>query len=185
MRKSVVLLTLFSCFLSLLGVLALASHLGLSPKEMHGENVVFDWRTNLVALLALTIPIVVVFFMQRVVLKSRYAGLGLGVFQDADFAKWFLLGLALEGASCALALAIFPHADVRASIPADVKLCEWIAPFSWFLFMICFNSVSEELVYRAFPLAQLERSLSTVVAMAAIFSAMHFLTDDVSLAAFT
>ena len=40
-------------------------------------------------------------------------------------------------------------------ISADVGLFKWVGFYGWFLFLMLLNSVTEELVYRAYPIEAL------------------------------
>ena len=56
----------------------------------------------------------------------------------------------------------------------------WLRFFLWFLFPLVLNSLSEEIVYRVFPLQNLSHlhPLKVIVFFAAVFSAMHFVIES-------
>lgn len=176
-----VLLTLAASFLSLKLVLALAARAGFSAVDFKDPSAVFKPATIVVVLLVLLAPIALVLAAQRFVHRRKLRELGLRGPWLKPFGWGALAGVIVKLAALSAAVAVSRQARIMpVAAPAGISL--WLPYYAWYLFTLLLNSIDEELVYRAYPIAALKGEPrlpvgAVIVAAAAIFSAMHFLIE--------
>jgi len=185
MRMLIVLATLLTSFLSLMGIIVAAKTSGFSPEQFRDPSAAFQPTTVFTILAILLFPIFIVCLVQKKIHKKSLFELGV----KSDWPKLFMIGLGLGAFAKVIALIIaFNYSDQPsyAFNLVDVNVSEWIPYFAWFLVTLFLNSFSEEFVYRAYPIENLSEAKfltlpMIVVISALIFSLMHFLIEPVDL----
>ena len=186
MLRDMVYLTSIFCLSigSLFLIVAMGKPLGVMPEDLHGPTFVFSLTSEVLAIMALIAPIIII-LASHFFLKN-------GLWQDLGFTKHFVWSSALGlcfGILTQLASYILKYwssggATLSISIPSGTSLTIWAAYFSWFLFCLVLNSLSEELLYRVLPLFLIVKNginpILTSILISLVFSLIHFLTSEVS-----
>jgi len=187
MKKIIIVLaTLTACFFSLLAILKTSKVFNFSPKQFKDPQAILNFDTLLVVFLILTIPILLVFIVQRFIHNKPlnligikkpfflsfilFTSVGIGIKFIALLISWLYSGLPM----------LTPNFEV-------FNFFEILPYFSWFLITLVLGSFSEEVVYRAYPLENTKELVSPIVLVfvfAIIFSSMHFIIEKPNLLRF-
>jgi len=184
-RGAAVAATLCASFFSIFAVVAILRAVGISPERLHDPAWVFH-PTTIVAILAiLSAPLLVVLGARALGLRAGSLSLReAGGLQRGT--AGFVLGFALKAATT-LAAAACSKTIVTHSMLTGIRLADWLPFFAWYAVLLVANSLSEEIVYRVFPLEELRGAMHpavVVVLAACAFSLVHFATQAPDLAHF-
>lgn len=180
-----VLLTMATCFFSLVGIIVAAKSFGFSPEQFHNPDAVLDPLTNFMALTILIVPILIVLIAQKYIHKRSVSELGLAQVRLKDFFLFMAMAILLKGV--ATVGAVLYSSESIVSLTMAENLVVRIFFFGIFLFFLILNSLNEEFIYRAYPIENLRNKLtSTLVVLlsAAFFSGMHFVIETPKLSLF-
>jgi membrane protease YdiL (CAAX protease family) len=187
MKYLVIALTMLIAFLSLLGIIIAAKALGFSPENFHEPLKIFDPLTVIVTLAILAIPIFIIIFSQRFLLRAPLKTIGLGLPNKKLFLVGVVVGLIVKLIATvgAYFYSTSPVVDLALT---GITLGEWVPYFLWFLVTLFLNSFNEELAYRSFPLGNtLTEGFFKhflVWTIAAFFSVMHFIVEPPEVGSF-
>ena len=173
--------------LVLLGVVICGKLIGISPRDLHDDNLVFNLPVVVETILILTLPVLPPLLIARSFQNLSAFDLGFGRCSVKAVLSYFSLGVGIELLVKALALVISGSAVSRATF-GSASVFDWLIYYGWFLFLLVLNSISEEFVYRAYSGASLLRTrlgnFQTAILSATMFSLVHFFAEPPTLASF-
>ncbi len=176
--------TVALCLASMFLIVGIGRQFGVQPEHLHGPTFVFNKATIILTMAVLIVPILIIMGAQAFlgghtseIIPAR------GIW--APMCIGLLVGILVQGSNYFLKYAFSETATFKFAIPSEVQFGEWLAYFGWFLFCLILNSISEELVYRVFPLHIIQKQklnpFVTVLVISLAFSLIHFLTSEASI----
>lgn len=171
--------------MGIVGVL-IAAAFGIPLEEFKREN---GGVKLVVALTMFFAQIALVIVVQRFVHRRPLHDLGFRGRPLRDLGLGFVIGVAVSGVQTLVGLLFAANVSIRWMVPTDVPILTMAVYYVMALvLLLTLNSLSEELVFRAYPIEQLvldnRRPLVALVVIAVVFSAMHNLVDPFDPAVF-
>lgn len=189
LRLALVVGVISLSFLSVIAVLKIAAALGIAREKLHGTTLDLTPRTVVILLGYMGTQIGIVLLVQRVVHGRPLRQLGFRGNASRDAALGFLIGVSIAGVQTALEAVAAPTASLHWMLPAGVSLPSFALYYSfWFCVLLTLNSLSEELMFRAYPIEHLavdgSNGVLVLTFIAVAFSAVHNLVEPFELRSF-
>ncbi len=190
MLKNILIITVFVFLGTVLpGLLVLpAIALGVDPSELQGGGFNPSFL-NVMTVLAISGGMIAfVYVVQRYFHRGSFWELGFKREWVADMLKGHLIGAVLMGVT--IGWTLLQSEDVRlvSAVPDSVGAMSVVGYYLFFLFMLQLNSIKEELLFRSYPLENIEgesiSSWTTILIASAIFSVVHLVLEPFTWSAF-
>ncbi len=186
-KALLVSLLLLVSYLTLLGVITVANDFGVETSWIRDPERVFDARVMVVVLAILLLPMALIGAATKWLLRCSPC-----FCHELREFSMICKGIAVGVAAKAIVLLVAVGHSGNSSLSFAVgtmSVATWIPYFGWFLVTLLLNSLSEEYVYRVFPVEVLRCDSGlpqwiVVVVAAAIFSSVHFLLEPPDLLRF-
>ncbi|MFL5815684.1 MAG: CPBP family intramembrane glutamic endopeptidase [Bdellovibrionia bacterium] len=175
--------------LSLIGIVSTARLFGVDPRELTASHFVMNGKNVVVALMVLIVPSVIIVIANGL-LKCPFPGcVGLLTFDGKKLSLGLLVGAAVLSSSYLVRGMLWGWPSVSAAVPDHVDSWTLACYVAWIVLTLILNSISEELVFRAFPLMLAKQyqfsQLLSILMTSLLFAGIHFITRAPSLSDFT
>lgn len=179
-RVVLVFTTLIVSFFSLVMIVFIARRWGFDPRDFHDGAKVFAPLTLATALSVMLVPIALTSAAQALLSRSGFVRARIRPPAPNLFWMGFIGGAMLKGLATAAWLIHSPEITLSFST-VSATFVEWAPYWLWFVFALVLNSLSEELVFRAFPLENLRTVFSPttiVIVSGLLFAGMHLAIEE-------
>ncbi len=189
LRILIVVLVLLVSTLSIAIAIPLAQLLNLDLSELQGQGFNPTFKVLTVVILYASFQFFLIWLVMRFIHKKSMKVLGF----NGPILKPLLIGTAIGMLMQAIEYVLYSifgsGASLSFSIPADVSIIRFIGYLLLnILFLLTLNSLKEELVYRAYPIAQFDDypnlMVLLLVMVSLIFAAVHHILSPFTLEAF-
>jgi len=190
-NKITVAITLLLIPFSALFVLWVATEIGVDLRELQGASFKLSPKNLFIAYLFVGLQFLIIFIAHKLILKKPFKSLGFKAKKGVSllfmgtFIALFIKAIIYLGY-----IGSASDFSINWSVPGNIGPGEMIAYYVYYLiFLLTLNSLTEEVVYRAFPLENLWDKKSnyflTVLLVAILFAAVHHLLEPFSWSVFT
>jgi len=189
LRILIVVLVLLVSTLSIAIAIPLAQLLNLDLSELQGQGFNPTFKVLTVVILYASFQFFLIWLVMRFIHKKSMKVLGF----NGPILKPLLIGTAIGMLMQSIEYVLYSifgsGASLSFSIPADVSIIRFIGYLLLnILFLLTLNSLKEELVYRAYPIAQFDDypnlMVLLLVMVSLIFAAVHHILSPFTLEAF-
>lgn len=190
MLKNTLIITVFVFLGTVLpGLFVLpAIALGVDPTELQGGGFNPSFL-NIMTVLAISGGMIAfVYAVQRYFHRGSFWDLGFKKEWVSDMVKGHLIGAVLTSMPIGWFLLQSEDVQVVSSLPDSVGAMTVVGYYIFFLFMLQLNSFKEELLFRSYPIENIEgesiSSWTTILIASAIFSVVHLVLEPFTWGAF-
>ncbi len=188
-RVLIVLVVIVLAVLTALGVLPLASLMGVNLAHLQGTSFQPSLKTMAIVIIYSASQFLLVWLAMHFLHRRKFSSLGFKLSFWKPFLKGSAIGIGMVITEIFIDSMIGGDVSLTWAVPSEVPAISVIGHFLlWMIFLLTLNSLKEELVFRAYPIELFNdhprANIWVVLSVSMIFAAVHHIIEPFSLSAF-